>query len=75
MAVICVGFARKPINDAGQIVGDYLDSSGTMHGFLYSAGIYTTLDDPLGIRTVASGINDAGQIVGYYFDSSNTPHV
>ncbi len=37
------------INDAGQVVGWYFDSSGIEHGFLYSGGTngtYTTLDDP-----------------------------
>ncbi len=63
------------INDAGQIVGDYADSSGAVHGFLYSGGSYTTLDDPSGTNgTIAHGINDAGQIVGYYIDSSGTEH-
>src|SRR5256885_955043 len=36
------------INDAGQIVGTYYDASNNPHGFLYSGGGYTTLDDPLG---------------------------
>ncbi len=59
----------------GLIVGDYIDSSGTQHGFLYNSGNYTTLNDPLGTDgTVANGINDAGQIVGYYVDSSGTQH-
>jgi probable HAF family extracellular repeat protein len=61
----------RGINDAGQIVGLYEDSSGTQHGFLYSGGKYTTIDDPLGtVDTAAFGINDAGQIAGYYQDSS-----
>jgi len=61
------------INDAGQIVGWY--GSGVQHGFLYSGGAYTTLDDPLStIATFATGINDAGQIVGYYEDSSGVDH-
>jgi probable HAF family extracellular repeat protein len=60
------------INDAGQIVGQYHNSSG-YHGFLYSAGTYTPIDDPLAtISTVASGINAAGQIVGSY--GSNATH-
>ncbi len=64
------------INDAGQIVGVYEDSSGTFHGFLYSGGTYITLNDPLGTgaTTYATGINDAGQIVGYYDDSSGAEH-
>lgn len=45
------------INDAGEIVGFYLDRTGSSHGFLYSGGSYTALPFP------ATGINNAGQIV------------
>jgi len=52
------------------------------HGFLYSGGQYTTLDDPSSnlnnignsgvFGTVAVGINNKGSIVGYYyFDNSD----
>src|SRR5262249_58906096 len=52
------------------IVGRYFNASGT-HGFLYSGGIYTTLDDPLATNgTNATGINNTGQIVGNYTDST-----
>ena len=34
------------INASGQIVGTYIDANSRDHGFLYSGGIYTTLDDP-----------------------------
>ena len=35
------------INVSGQVVGYYLDYiGGGIHGFLYSGGTYTTLDDP-----------------------------
>jgi probable HAF family extracellular repeat protein len=65
------------INDAGQIVGEYSDASGS-HGFLLSAGKYTTLDDPSAggplSSTVAWGINNKGQIVGSYRDSANHEH-
>ena len=45
--------------------------SGTEHGFLYSDGTYTTLDDPASTKnTNAGGINNLGQIVGYYWDSN-----
>jgi probable HAF family extracellular repeat protein len=55
------------INNAGQIVGYYSDAMGFTHGFVYSNGTYTTLDDPLGVGTTrALGINDFGQIVGSY---------
>jgi len=58
------------INSAGQIVGQYA-SNNAIHGFLYSGGTYTALDDPSAPNvTNAFGINDAGQIVGLYVDTS-----
>jgi probable HAF family extracellular repeat protein len=60
------------INDLGQIVGYYSDSSGATHGFLYSSGIYTTLNEPFGTSgTFAYGINDAGQVLGQYIDGTD----
>jgi hypothetical protein len=59
----------------GQIVGIYFDSSSNEHGFLYSNGTYTTLDDPLGARgTSPRGINAMGLIVGSYSDSGSHAH-
>jgi hypothetical protein len=57
------------INDAGEIVGSYTDSSGN-HGFLRSGGSYLPINVPFPGAYVTSvyGINDAGQIVGSYFD-------
>jgi probable HAF family extracellular repeat protein len=59
------------INDFGQIVGLYFDASNHAHGFLYTGGTFTTLDDPSATSTLAQGINDNGQIVGLYVDASN----
>jgi probable HAF family extracellular repeat protein len=60
------------VNNLGQIVGSFDDSNGT-HGFLYSDGTWTTLDDPAATGgTFATGINDFGQIVGYYFDGTGS---
>ncbi len=59
------------INDVGQIVGQYSDSSGATYGFLYSGGTYTPLDAPLGMYTSAWGINDAGDVAGQYIDNNN----
>jgi hypothetical protein len=42
-AVIAV--ARR-INDRGQVVGDYLDVDGRLHGFLGDKGRVTTIDVP-----------------------------
>src|SRR5207248_1754401 len=61
------------INDAGQIVGVYFDTSNNEHSFLYSAGTFTTLAEPSG-TTIAFGINDAGQIVGEYEDVTGNAH-
>ena len=63
------------INDSGQIVGYYLDSSARARhtGFLYSNGTWTTLTDPspsLKSGHLCQGINDSGQIVGYYGGSN-----
>lgn len=58
------------INDAGQIVGDFSNATGT-HGFLDTGGVFTTLDVP-GVTsfTRAAGINETGQIVGIFVNSS-----
>ena|SRR5215813_13199057 len=70
-----VGTVATGINNAGQIVGYYVNASGVYQGFLYSGGTYTALSDPLGTNgTYALGINDSGQIVGYYFDSNHVQH-
>ena len=66
------------INDLGEIVGNYVDSNGVLHGFLYSNGSYTSVTDPSArttpgfqtFGTYAHSINDSGQIVGYYVDAT-----
>jgi probable HAF family extracellular repeat protein len=59
------------INDQGDIVGFYTVCSNhgnncVQHGYLYSNGIYATLDVPGAYSTSAKSINNAGQIVGSY---------
>jgi probable HAF family extracellular repeat protein len=65
--------AALGINNAGQIVGSYSDSGLKGHGFLYTNGTYTALDDPSAnvVNTGASGINDLGQVVGLYNTLTN----
>lgn len=62
------------INDGGQIVGTYEDENREYRrqGFLYDAGVFTTLDVPDAFVSQAHHINDRGQIVGFYADSSGT---
>ncbi len=55
------------------VVGDFFDDANVDHGFAYTAGVYTTLDDPLGVDTVALGIY-GNTIVGYYFDGAGNYH-
>jgi probable HAF family extracellular repeat protein len=63
------------INDSKQIVGYYYGSSGYDHGFLESAGNYSTIDFPVGAQdTVLVGINNHGQIRGYYTDAAFLNH-
>jgi len=68
------GVAGRGINDAGDIVGWYLNSSGVEHGFLLPhGGKAVTIDDPNGTTTL-EGINNKGEISGLYTDSSGNRH-
>jgi hypothetical protein len=64
------------INDNGDIVGLYIDStSGNSVGFLFENGQYYDVNaanytNNLAVFTDASGIDAAGDIVGFYKDSS-----
>ena len=64
------------INDAGEIVGYYRDSSGNYHGLLDVGGNFSSIDFPGAVATYAFGINASEQIVGYYFDilANGSPH-
>jgi hypothetical protein len=61
------GSFAQGINDAGQIVGYYMDNGGRgFYGFLYSGGIYTTIDDdPLANAGFGSfnGLGSSGMIL------------
>ena len=57
------------INNSGQIVGSYTDSTG-QHGFILDGGNFTTIDYPGAQYSYVRGINDSGQIVGSYTDST-----
>ena len=62
------------INPEGQIVGGYLDTIGTGHGFLLSQGSFTTIDYPGSSYTELLGINPQGDIVGTYVDAASNVH-
>jgi uncharacterized membrane protein len=62
------------INNAGQMVGAYIDDSETTHGFLLNNGAFTTIDFPGSTLSVAAGINNHGDITGQYNDSEGIGH-
>jgi hypothetical protein len=68
--------AAIAINNAGDIVGGYTDSSGNNHGFLMHKGVFTTIDDPLATPggTGPSAITNSGAIVGTYLGSDGSVH-
>lgn len=70
------------LNSAGQIVSQYHSSnqcklfisSGCLHGFLFSSGVYTTIDYPNSTETLVLGINSSQAVVGGYEDTSGKFH-
>jgi uncharacterized membrane protein len=68
------GTAPLGINDRGQIIGTFVDSSRHSHEFLDTNGVFTTIEVPGALSIQLSGINNAGQIVGEYVDSSGHAH-
>src|SRR5579863_1178421 len=64
------------INDLGQIVGTYSDSSGVYHGYERSGGTFTKLNVPFSgaTGTYPQSVNNSGEIVGGWADSSGNGH-
>jgi hypothetical protein len=62
------------LNDAGNVVGIYLDSQQKEHGFLLQGTTYTSIDFPGAVATEALGTNNHGDIVGDYTDTAGTVH-
>ncbi len=62
------------INADGAVVGWYMDSAGKQHGYLLSAGSFTSIDYPGAmVSVIARGINDQGDIVGTHIDAAGLP--
>ncbi len=55
------------INEAGDIVGSYVDANFLMRGFRYDGRSFTTLSY-YGAETIAIGLNNTGSVVGAYRD-------
>jgi hypothetical protein len=62
------------INNAGQIVGRWRDTSNNFQGLIYDAttNTATSYSLPGATQTHLFGVNDLGQIVGYYSSASFT---
>ena len=58
----------------GQIVGEYDDAGGHEHGFLLSAGVYSTIDFPGSTLTDVLKINNLGAMVGIYDNPDGSEH-
>jgi hypothetical protein len=54
------------INARGDIVGSYVDGTGS-HGYLLRDGEFTTIDFPGSAGTEARGISPGGEVVGDYW--------
>jgi hypothetical protein len=54
------------LNDAGAILGGFVDSQSHIHGFLLYQGNFTTFVFPGSVSTTAHDINAKGTIVGEY---------
>jgi hypothetical protein len=80
LGAIACGSAAIGINDAGQIVGAYIDLDGVGHGYLRSAnGDFTTFNDSSAGTAALTGtgafsINATGTIAGTYVDTNSVLH-
>jgi hypothetical protein len=54
------------INERGEVVGSYTDSSNKTHGFVRIGELFRSVDFPGAVLTQARGISPAGEIVGSY---------
>lgn len=62
----------------GRIVGDWSDTgtlrSGSLHGYIFKDGKFTSFDDPGVIGTAAREINGANQVIGISLDKKLNDH-
>jgi len=57
------------VNNAGEIVGFYVDNVPSTHCFTLKGTTFTIVDDPNGTNSVCDKINNKGAIVGSYQQS------
>jgi probable HAF family extracellular repeat protein len=54
----------RSINDRGQVVGEYQDTAGSYHGYVWERGGFRTIDAPGAAGTSLFDSNDRGQLLG-----------
>jgi probable HAF family extracellular repeat protein len=62
------------INDTGEIAGVYTDAAGTLHGFIYAGGAFSTVDVAGARGTQLTRIKNDGLITGVSIDALNGQH-
>ena len=62
------------INNAGDIVGSYVDANDVRKGFWLKNGVFETIAPEGATDTRAFGINASGQITGRYKDANGVQH-
>jgi len=61
------------INDAGEVAGTWTDSTGFVHGFIWTQKRgFTSFDAPKTTHTIPLAINNSGTVVGYFATKKQT---
>ncbi len=69
------GTVPYEVNDAGEVVGYFVDARNNLHGFsTYDGVTFNTVDFPGSAGTIAFGLNNTGDIVGQWVDAQFTGH-
>lgn len=65
------------LNNAGQVSGGTVDSSGNVQGYLRTGTTITTFSVPSALATFAGGVNNLGQVGGDYIaaDGIDRPYI
>ncbi len=71
---LSTGTSAIGINDMGVVAGYYSDTSGILHGFIYSAGTYNTLDVPGAAATELTRPKKGSLVDGVFIDGMSESH-
>ncbi len=55
------------LNNNNDVVGFYVDTAGSTHGFILRSGHWQGINDPHGVgSTVVNGVDNKDRLVGFY---------